>query len=155
MSRAHPMMAVLAAALAGCSAVHLDLPDTFVPLDESLREFKAMTADGSILWIHRTGLPEGGGSLAFWVEALRDDFESNRGYTLVEQRPAATGAGTTGTELVYTAQVDGLAYSYSIALFVTGSASDPVLYTARFTAETDAFDKHIDAVRAAVGRAEL
>jgi hypothetical protein len=143
-----PLALVLVLA-AGCSTppIRADLPDSFLELERSPHEFKAVAADNSILWVERFEPPGTGQNLAFWIESLRQDLVTNRGYTLLAESPIQSRDGIPGHEMTLEAFTKGRPYRYLIAVFVAGSKNSPIVYAARFTAEKEAFDGHEEEVR--------
>jgi len=141
--RSIPFGAVLA--LAGCS-IPMDVPSTFIVLDERPSEIRAMSADGARLSVLELGDAKKG-DLGFWTEALKNDFKDNRGYVLVEERKVKDGAGREGSESVWETTLDGTAQRYLAALFVI----DDSVRMVEYLAPKEVFEKHLEEVRKAVG----
>lgn len=131
-------------------AIHVDLPEQFLGIDETSSTFKAMTADDAIFFVEKFDLPKSGGRLEFWASALKNDFVENRGYTKLDEGSIGSSNGTDGIRMTFEATTKGRVYRYFVAVFVREQWTGPSLYAARFTAEKETFEKHIDGVQKAI-----
>lgn len=132
----------------GCAIqVKLTLPDEFLEMDSSPTHFKATSADDAILWVERVSVQKSGEKLKFWVDALKNDFVENRGYTLLSAEDSRTDGGNEGTQLLFEATAAGATYRYLVTMFM---AEGPSVYVSRFTAEKDTFAKHLEAIKTSV-----
>lgn len=147
--------ALLALVLAAGCSIRVELPDSFLELHRSPYELKAIAADNSIFWVERFDPPGKGQNLEFWIESLRRDLVTNRGYTLLAESALESGDGTPGHEMTLETVTKGRPYRYLVAIFVAGSESSPLVYAARYTAEKAAFEGHEAAVRAVLRSLEF
>ncbi len=138
----HGALLTLLCCPTGC-AIQMTLPENFLELDKSSTQLRATSADDTIFWVERFALPKQGQKLQFWVDALKNDFVGNRGYTLVSDKPTRTKGGVDGTMMEFEATTAGRSYRYLVALFMD---SGPSVVVARFTAEKEPFTKHIDSI---------
>ena len=148
------VLTCLGLASASCTTpvMHVELPGSYLTLEESAHQYKATTAEDSIFWVERFTLPKKGGNLGFWVGALKNDFETNRGYTLVEESRIEAKSELNGVQLVYEATAHGRTYRYLVALFVSDPKRNPKLIAAELghtTARmvTDNYDSWMDPSR--------
>ena len=148
----HALACAFLVTLTSC-AIHVDLPNKFLITNESSSELKATTADNAIFWVQKYELPENGKNLDFWVDALKNQFVENLGYVLLEEEPIETTDGEKGTQMMFETTIQGQTYRYLLSAFVqdgTWPWNNPIIRVARFTAEKDKFDKHVDAVKKAM-----
>ncbi|MCB9880973.1 MAG: hypothetical protein H6832_18455 [Planctomycetes bacterium] len=132
---------------AGCSTLRLDLPREFLVTESSTTELKATTADEAIFWVQAHPL-QGDAGLDFWIEALKHDLVDNRGYALLREEPVMTNsAGTRIALQTFESTFEGSLYRYLVAVAMQPG---PSVLVARFTAERETFEKHVDAVRHAL-----
>ena len=114
-------------ALSACGpGFTLTLPDRFVTLtdDPSLRdgryEMRSTTSDGVVVGVqsleHRVD-----GSLTFWSEAVTDRLRDQQGYALLGEEDVTAASGERGHLMRFGRDIDGHAYRYTLALFVTPS----------------------------------
>ena len=91
-------VALLAAlSLAGCKAP-LDLPESFVKLEDSRGYgFRAVTGDDARLWVREFSEPTEA-DVSFWADNLRRDFVEQRGFELVGEGDVDNAAGDTGPD---------------------------------------------------------
>lgn len=132
--------------------IQMTLPDAFLELENSSTQLRATSADDTIFWVERFALPKQSQKLQFWVDALKNDFVANRGYTLVDEAPTKTTDGIEGTTLQFEATTAGQPYRYLVSLFL---GSGPSILVARFTAEKDVFTKHVDAIESSIRSLKL
>lgn len=125
--RASVSIAFALLALAGCGpGFTLQLPERFVNLtdDPDLRDerydMRATTPDGVVVGVqeldHRVN-----GSLTFWSEAVTNRMRDQQGYALLGEDDLTAASGQPGHIMRFGRDVEGHAYRYTIALFVTES----------------------------------
>jgi len=125
MTRSTIFTALLLSFASACGpSVGLTLPERFVTLtddadvDRGRYEVRATTPDGVVVGVmsleHKVD-----GSLAFWTEAITRRVRDQQGYALVSEADMTAGAGEAGHIMRFARDLDGHAYRYSIALFVT------------------------------------
>lgn len=132
---------------AGC--ISMELPEPFVVLEKGSSELKAVTPDDARLWVRERSVSEDA-KLSFWAEVLRNEFVTNRGYTLVEERAAKDGSGVEGKEYIFEATIEGTAQRYLLAVFVHEGGLSNSVCTVEFVAPKETFAKLVDAVRKAI-----
>jgi hypothetical protein len=132
----------------GCLSI--DAPPGFLVIEKGSSSLKALTADEARLWV-REFSDSTQGDLAFWSEAVRNDFAANRGYTLIEERPVKDAAGREGKESVFEITAGGQALRYLATLFVREGWFANRIRVAEFAAPREVFAKHAAAVRQAIG----
>lgn len=132
----------------GCLSI--EPPTGFLVIERGSRSLKALAADEARLWV-REFPDESEGDLAFWSEAVRNDFAANRGYTLIEERPVKDESGREGKESVYEITAGGQALRYLATLFVREGWFGNRIRVAEFTAPREVFARHAAAVRKAIG----
>jgi hypothetical protein len=137
-------LAPLLALGAGC--VSMELPEPFVVLEKGTSELKAVTPDDARVWVRERSVSENA-KLAFWAEVLRNEFVTNRGYTLVEERAAKDGSGVEGKEFVFEATIEGTAQRYLVAVFVHEGWLSNTVCTVELVAPKEVFAKLVDGVR--------
>lgn len=109
----------------GCApAFELTLPDRFVDLrddpDVSRMQYdmRATTPDGVVVGVqalaHRVD-----GSLVFWTEAVTLRVRDQQGYALLSEEDVNSAGGVRGHLMRFARDLDGHAYRYTVALFVT------------------------------------
>jgi len=123
MKRLIPLLAIALAA--GCGpGFELTLPDRFVDLtdDPDVRRghfhMRATTPDGVVVGVqeldHRVD-----GSLVFWSEAVTRRVRDHQGYALLAEEDITSGTGERGHLMRFGRDLEGHAYRYTVALFVT------------------------------------
>ena len=133
-----------ALALAGCKLT-MDVPSKFIVIDHGMHEIRAMSPDQARLSVLDLG-DNKEGDLTFWSEAMRNDFQGNRGYALVEERKVKDAAGRDGAESVWETTLDGTAQRYLATLFIVGSR----VRVAEYLAPKAIFEKYLEDVRKAI-----
>lgn len=119
------LLVALAATLwMGCATFEIETPEQMVAVEESNREYVAMTHDGIVLraLVHAQGEAPGDVPSAghdFWVEATRERMRTRGGYALLEEREVQSADGHQGTRLEFGRDQDGQPYHYWVTLFVT------------------------------------
>ena len=111
---------VAAAMLAGCSH-SMQLPEMFVKVEQPQLgpyEFRAVAPDGVVLAL-RVQKNAQGGSLAYWVDAIKGEF-AGRGYKLVGTEPVTNDKGLAGQLLSFTIDKSGKEFTFLMALYVQG-----------------------------------
>lgn len=120
-------IAVALAALAGCGPTFtLQLPDRFVNLTDDpdhrdeMYDLRATTPDGVVVGVqqldHRVD-----GSLTFWSEAVTRRMRDQQGYALLGEDDVTAASGQRGHLMRFGRDLEGHAYRYTVALFVTES----------------------------------
>jgi len=110
---------------AGCApAFELTLPPRFVDLSDDREvmhghfDMRATTPDGVVVGVqaldHRVE-----GSLTFWSEAVTRGVRDRQGYALLSEDDITASSGVSGHIMRFGRDLDGHAYRYTIALFVT------------------------------------
>lgn len=139
---------LILSAAGGCAAVSMDTPDGFLVVGESRSEIKATSSDGALLWVRTFDDPHGGDQ-DFWSDALYNDLVDNRGYTLLEKKPTAAGAGESavdGEEMLFETFTRGALHKYLIWLFVR----DDTICVVEFVGRVEPFAERIETVRRSV-----
>jgi hypothetical protein len=136
---------------AGC-ATSMRLPDQFLQLRKG-NGYRAVTADDARIWVRTFDNPEEG-NVEFWSKILAEDLGRNRGYKIVNQGECRDAEGHDGRWLECSAQVDGEAMGYLVAVFsvpksVLGLAGSKVC-VCEFGAREPVFQQHVEAVRTAL-----
>jgi hypothetical protein len=145
MSALRSVLLVGALAVAGCS-LPMEVPAKFIVLDRGAHEIQAMSPDQARLSVLDLGDAKEG-DLSFWSEALRNDFQGNRGYVLVEERKVKDAAGRDGAESIWETTLDGVAQRYLVTVFIVGDT----VRTVEYLAPKPVFEKYLEDVRKAVG----
>lgn len=137
--------AVVFLASAGCR-LPMEMPSKFIAIDRGAHEIRAMSPDGARLSVLDLGDAKEG-DLSFWSEALRNDFQGNRGYVLVEERKVVDAAGREGAESIWETTLDGVPQRYLVTIFIL----DDTVRAAEYLAPKPVFEKYLEDVRKAVG----
>ncbi|MEZ4336981.1 MAG: serine/threonine protein kinase [Sandaracinaceae bacterium] len=123
--RASVSIAFALLALAGCGpGFTLQLPERFVSLtdDPDLRDerydMRATTSDGVVVGVQRLD-HRVNGALTFWSEAVTNRMRDQQGYALLGEDDLTAATGQRGHLMRFARDVEGHAYRYTIALFVT------------------------------------
>jgi hypothetical protein len=131
----------------------MEVPKAFIVTAQGTDELKAVSADDAQIWVRTFDEPHEG-SLAFWTDALRNDFVDNRGYTLIEEGTTQDGDGHEGSELTFEVTVGGRAQRYAVSLFwIPGSFlfwTSNTIGIVEFVAPRDVFEGYREEVRKAV-----
>jgi hypothetical protein len=132
---------------AGC--LTFEAPDRFLVVERGTDVLKAITPDEAKLWVREFSDPDGG-SLDFWSDALKSDFVSNRGYTLLEEHAVKDHGGEKGLELLFELTAAGAAQRYLAVLFVYEGCCANTIRTIEFVAPRDLFERYAADVRKSV-----
>lgn len=117
--------AALSGALSGCGpSFQLTLPERFVVLEDTGSEAtsgcvqRATTPDGVVVGLraleHRVE-----GTLAFWSEAVVRQLRDHDGYAVLGEEDIEAAHGQPGRLVRLGRDLDGHAYRYTVAVFVT------------------------------------
>jgi hypothetical protein len=112
---------LLAAGLGGCRAT-MDLPASFVDAGRENRgiyDLRAVSADGAVLAARRQENPQKG-TLEFWVDAVRNEMTTARGYALTGSEAVTSAGGTPGRLMTFSATRQGVQYTYLLAVYRKG-----------------------------------
>jgi len=140
--------------LNGC--LSMNAPDGFLITKESGSEIKAVSSDDAYIWV-RTFSDDYDGDLAFWVDALLNDFVENRGYLLEEKNPIRTSGdkGVDGEEMFFQCTAQGALQPYFVCLFTKKGLFSNKICVVEFVGRGETFNKHIEAVRETVRTLEF
>ncbi|MBM80483.1 MAG: hypothetical protein CMJ78_07810 [Planctomycetaceae bacterium] len=135
--------------------VRLDLPDSFVVIDQQKHELKATTADNAKLWLREFVINKHA-ELEFWAKAVNNHLVENRGYELVEQQHIEDQQGKKGIELTFDTRSSK--NRYTVMVF----ADEMKLLTRKrnlrvieFVASQETFDSYITDIRIATTNASI
>jgi hypothetical protein len=114
------------AALAGCSAFHLETPPSMIELkNQASYDYRAMTPDGVVLGV-RVVDDAGKTDVAFWTEAITLHMNELSGYALLGASDVTSENGSHGKELRFGHDEAGKPYVYAVRIFVRAfGASSP------------------------------
>ncbi|MGE0789609.1 MAG: hypothetical protein AB7S26_28310 [Sandaracinaceae bacterium] len=104
----------------------MNLPDRFADLtrDPDVHDqrygLRATTPDGVVLGVQRLD-HHVDGSLTFWSEAVTRRLRDQQGYALLGEEDITAASGQTGHLMRFGRDLEGHAYRYTIALYVTPS----------------------------------
>lgn len=114
-----------ASAVCGCvGEMRMDLPESFVPVDESQRgmyDTRAVSADGDVLATRKIDTA-GKGTIEFWSKAVTNQLAEQRGYKLVATEAVKSAGGTPGAMLTFSARRSGVVFTYTVVLFKEGDS---------------------------------
>ena len=136
----------IAALVASGCRLPMDVPSKFLVLDRRAHEIRAMSPDQARLLVRDLGDAKEG-DLTFWSEALKNEFQGNRGYVLVQERKVKDAAGRDGAESLWETTLDGTAQSYLVTVFIV----DDTVRAAELLAPKPIFEKYLEDVRKAIG----
>ena len=125
------------------------IPAGYVPLEEQVWGeclVSAVASSGNRYEVREHENPEGG-TLEFWVDAVRRELVDARGYECIGERDCPRG-GIPGRELSFEVQNGLERYAYLVAVYLDG---DRVL-VGEAGGEAEAFARDLDVVRAAIDR---
>ncbi len=152
----HGLPAIAAVLLAAaCATRPIDLPASFVELQDAGQGLRAMTSDDARLW-HRAMYDRTDADVAFWAESLENDL-LERGYEVVGEADVESRDGARGRLLECTANVGGERVGYLVAVWARRPSpfafwlDGTWLQIVEFAAAQEAYDAHVGAVRAALG----
>lgn len=127
MRRAYGVLSVLAILASGCGpGFTLQLPDRFVNLTDDPAHtdeqfgLRATTPDGVVVGVQRLE-HRVNGTLVFWSEAVTRRLRDGQGYALLSEGDVTAATGEAGHIMRFGRDLDGHAYRYTVALFVTPS----------------------------------
>jgi hypothetical protein len=127
MRRAYGILSVVAVLTSACGpGFTLQLPDRFVNLtddpDHADEQFglRATTPDGVVVGVQRLD-HRVNGTLVFWSEAVTRRLRDGQGYALLSEDDVTAATGEAGHLMRFGRDLDGHAYRYTVALFVTPS----------------------------------
>jgi len=123
-------------------------PDGFLTTDESGYQIKAVSSDSTLLWV-RIFKDRYDGDLPFWTDALYNDLVEHRGYTLKEKKAIRAG-DLDGEEMLFETTAAGATQQYLVSLFVKDGLISGKICVVEFVGSDEAFEVHLEAVRAAV-----
>lgn len=112
-------LALLFAAACGGSPP-LTVPEDFVVLDEDYADYemRATNAHGAVMAVREID-NEVEGSLAFWVDAVKNKLRTQGGYALLDASDVTVGSGHVGHQLRFGRDENSQAYQYWVTLIVT------------------------------------
>lgn len=142
-------LAIGALTLPACQSVSMTLPSKFLQLETDRSQLKAMTPDDGMLWV-REFADGDQGDLSFWVETLRNDLTSQRGYIVDDAGDVRDAAGRLGRRMTCSVNRDGEPYRYLIAVFVQRGTWTNTIRVVEFTARQPVFDANVADVLAAI-----
>jgi hypothetical protein len=134
---------------AGCRIV--DPPEGYVELDSppSPYAFQAVSPEDNRFAV-RVVDNEGDGSLAFWVKAVRNQLERNRGYGFVSSGDLTTRGGLTGKEMLFETSSKGVKYLYLVGIFPYSSLFGSGIYIVEAGGEEATLKNDLETLRQAV-----
>lgn len=135
--------ALLSYLLAPACAVQMDLPEGFLELEAPFYELKATTPDDAVLWVRAFDGPDGG-TLDFWVEALRTDLVDRRHYRQDRDAYPVSAGGIEGRVMEFSTSVGGVSVGYLVGVWVEPGR----IVVAEFCARMSEWERRIDGVRA-------
>ena len=151
MNRSCTMIPVMIALLvsAGCRLV--DPPHGYVELDSPPPPytFQAVSPEDSRFAV-RVVDNEGDGSLDFWVQAVRNQLERNRGYVFLSSGDLTTTRGLSGKELLFETSSKGAKFLYLVGIFPYSSIFGDWIYIVEAGGEEATVKNDLEALRAAV-----
>ncbi|MEM7233131.1 MAG: hypothetical protein AAF517_13195 [Planctomycetota bacterium] len=132
------------------SCLSMQTPDKFLITREGWSELKALTPDDAKLWV-REFKDDKRGDLDFWSEALREEFETHRGYVILED-PAdiVDGAQRPGKQFLMEVTTDGITWRYLLNVFVIEGWRHHTIRVAEYVAHKDDFDEYLASVKDAI-----
>ncbi len=117
-----------------------------VASSEKYEEFAAVAADRSVFRSRRIPASRDG-DLGFWVDALRTDFVSRRGDTLIDEKKTTRGS-LPAVEFTLERTVQGQAYRCLVTLSVEKRWFSADVLVDEFVATKERFESHLAGVRA-------
>lgn len=119
-------LVALSFALAGCpSSIAIDTPEQMVTVEDSSRDYVAMTHDGVVLRARL--LSQGDGrlddvppaSLDFWSDAATEKMRTAGGHALIDETTVESADGYTGRQFEFGRDQNGESFRYVLVLFAT------------------------------------
>lgn len=110
----------LALLLTGCGAAsHITPPPNFLASDDDQEgyEQRATSAEGVVIATREID-NEHEGTLAFWVQAIKQRMQQTRGYALTGESDVRIASGQTGKQLRFGHDETGGPYVYWLNVFV-------------------------------------
>lgn len=132
-------------------AVNIDLSSDFLVAAHTRYELKAITSDGSKLWMRKLTVSRRA-NLNFWGSALDNHLVKNRGYKPLGRRDVQGPDGEAGLELMYETSTRGASQRYLVTLYVEPDSIWSRRSTVRlleFVGEADQFDQYVSSVQSA------
>ena len=119
------LLAALAAVIGatGCNLRTLSLPPDFIKVDKSEQgayAVRGVSADGVVVGLRSEPNPEGG-TLGFWTAAVTNQMVTDRGYKPAGAEDVKSEAGTPGRLLTFSAERQGTAFTYLVAVYLQGA----------------------------------
>jgi len=149
----HALLASILVLAAACgSPVTLQTPDDFVVLDDDDGPYdvRATSAHGVVISARAVD-NDSEGSLAFWVDAIKNRLRTLGGYALLEETDVTAASGQRGKQLEFGRDVGGQTYVYWLAIYVTGDT----VYLVEAGGRQDRFEPVQDRVRQALTGVDL
>ncbi len=138
------------AGVSGCRTFSLRPPAGYVRYERSRQYYRALSPDNSVIVVSsRRNRPKG--DLNFWVETLKRDFTSVRGYKFLREADVKTADGTQGKSLWFEGSHQGRMYTYQVAIFVAKSR----IFSVETATETESLERHEKAFDAAVSSLKI
>jgi hypothetical protein len=144
---------VVLLALLGAGCVSLTPPPDFLPIEEGLTEYKAVSPDDARLWVREFDVPDQS-DLSFWSKLLRTNLVDGRGYVLIEEGTAKDGADAAGVQYLFETTAAGEAHRYLLTVFFYEDWGDDTVAVVEYVAPKPIFEKYLAAVRAAIATLE-
>ncbi|MBK8170114.1 MAG: serine/threonine protein kinase [Sandaracinaceae bacterium] len=115
------MIAAVLLLVACGSASHLTPPANFLALDENEEGYaqRATSAEGVVIATRELD-NDHEGTLAFWVEAIKQRMQHTRGYALTAESDISIASGQRGKQLRFGHDEAGGPYVYWLNIFVEG-----------------------------------
>ena len=140
----------------GCAHFDMPVPEQFVQVSRTDNHLAALTSQEDRLLVRHRGVPHEG-SLAFWTDAVRSNFVTERGYTLIEESDLKTAGGVPGHRFLFEISMNEVPYRNVLVLFVTNGWAPEWLakrldlarqhiYTVEFLSEKENYDTHAPAL---------
>ena len=143
------LLSALALLMASCSSLQMQLPDSFLQLNDSTGvELRAVTADDGRLWAREFDVGHEADA-ELWLSSLLVDLRDRRGYELGEVGSIQDAAGHDGFLVEGSTRAGGSRCGYLLAVFPIAGTSD--VRTVEFVAQPEEFAALRDAVLEAIG----
>ncbi len=123
----------------GCLTI--DPPKHFLIVQEELDQIKALSSDEARFWV-REFKDANQGDLAFWSEAIQEEFVKNRGYLSISEEKIQDGTGREGTLLTFESTLNGVPHRYLFAMFVIPGWSANTIRVAEYLAPVEIYEKY-------------
>lgn len=114
------LLFTLALALAGCGGSQLTPPPNFLALQENQNGYhqRATSAQGVVLASREVG-NDRHGTLAFWLDAIKQRMRGVRGYALTQESDVHAATGEVGKQLRFGHDEAGGPFIYWLTVYVT------------------------------------